>query len=302
MSNPFVLAAAQFPTLKPENWSQFQQTVADWVAEAVRQHARLLVFPEYSSMVLAGLLPEPMQADVLGQIGEIQRYRDDYVALHQRLAQRHGVYIVAGSYPWEMDTGVYVNRAWVFAPNGGMEHQDKRVMTRFEREEWDIRGGAPLKLFETELGRFGINICYDIEFPLLARAQVEAGAELILAPSCTDTLGGYHRVRTGCAARALENQCFTVQVPLVGTAPWSPAIDVSHGSAAIFGPPDRGFPDNGILVQGGLNDPSWVYAEVDLSRVGRVRDEGEVYNHRHWHDQLGPGIEARLPEVTPVSL
>ena len=55
-------------------------------------------------------------------------------------------------------------------------------------------------------------------------------------------------------------------------------------------------------MQGGLNDPSWVYAEVDLSRVRRVRDEGEVYNHRHWHDQLGPGIEARLPEVTPVSL
>ena len=69
----------------------------------------------------------------------------------------------------------------------------------------------------------GIAICYDIEFPLIAHAMARAGAELILAPSCTDTIAGANRVHVGARARALENQVYVAVAPTVGQAPWSPA-------------------------------------------------------------------------------
>src|SRR3546814_9627267 len=118
-------------------------------------------------------------------------------------------------------------------------------MTRFEREAWIITGGAALKVFDLDLGgpvplRAGITICYDVEFPLIARAMAAAGADLILCPSCTDTLAGANRVQSGARARAPEDQVFVAVSPTVGLAEWSTAVDVSVGWARVLEPPDRG--------------------------------------------------------------
>jgi predicted amidohydrolase len=115
---------------------------------------------------------------------------------------------------------------------------------------------------------------------MLVRRQIEAGAELVLVPSCTDTLAGYHRVALSCRARALENQCFVVQSPTVGEAPWSKSVDVNRGAAGVYGPVDRGFPDDGVIAQGQLDVPGWVFADLDLAHLSRVREEGQVKNHR----------------------
>jgi predicted amidohydrolase len=168
-------------------------------------------------------------------------------------------------------------------------------MTRFERERWGVSGGTELRVFATTLGRIGVAICYDVEFPLLVRRLVEAGAELILAPSCTDTLRGYHRVRVGAQARALENQCVVVQSPTVGNAPWSPAVDVNVGAAGVYGPPDHGFPEDGVLARGRLDQAMWLFAEVDLERAAEVRAYGQVLNHRDWPEQTAGAV---LPTVT----
>jgi predicted amidohydrolase len=167
-------------------------------------------------------------------------------------------------------------------PDGQVDYQDKLMMTRFENEQWLIQKGEELRYFNTEYGTIAINICYDSEFPMLARKQVEAGANLILVPSCTDTRAGYHRVKIGCQARALENQCYVVQSSLVGDAPWSQAVDVNVGSAAIYTPVDRGFPDNGILAAGEFNAVQWVFAELSLSACDTVRKQGQVFNYRDW--------------------
>ena len=127
---------------------------------------------------------------------------------------------------------------------------------------------------------------YDSEFPLLARKQVEAGCILILVPSCTDTVAGFNRVKIGCQARALENQCYVVQASLVGNAPWSEAVDVNVGAAAIYTPVDRGFPDNGILSEGIFNEVQWVFAEISPSACATVREQGQVFNHRDWPLQV----------------
>ena len=132
------------------------------------------------------------------------------------------------------------------------------------------------------------------EFPLFARAQAQAGADLILVPSCTDTLAGYHRVRIGCQARALENQCFVAQAPTVGEAPWSEAVDVNVGAAGIYAPPDRGMPDNGVLTVGELNRPQWVFADLDFEALRRVRDSGQVFNARDWDNQRSAVAAVRV--------
>lgn len=297
------LAAAQFPVSEPRHWSDVETMLADWVQRAAGAGAQLLLFPEYAAMSAAALFDGAARRDLSAQLDALQTLRDDYLAMHRRLAQQHRVYLVAGSFPWRLDDGRYLNRALICAPDGRYDWQDKQIMTRFERETWGIQSGdgAPgtqLKVFDTALGVLAINICYDSEFPLLARAQCEAGAELLMVPSCTDTPAGYHRVRVGCQARALENQCIVVQSPLVGDAPWSAAVDVNVGAAGVFGPPDRGFPDDGVLALGTMNTSQWLLHEFAPGAVAQVRRDGQVLNFRHWIEQGA----ASLPAVTRVAL
>jgi len=283
---PFIAATAAFPVSEPRSFAEVQDTITRWVTEAAQRGARLLVFPEYASMSLAALFDERVRGDLSAQLDALQTLRDDYLALHERLAREHGVHILAGSFPWQTAPQRFHNRAWLCTPHGS-DYQDKQIMTRFEREQWAISSGDAAKVFDTELGRLGVAICYDSEFPLLVRSQVEAGAQLLLVPSCTDAAAGYHRVRVAAQARALESQCYALVSPLVGEAPWSPAVDVNVGAAGVYGPPDRGFPDDGVLVVGGLNEPGWVYAAIDLEAVERVRANGQFLNHRHWGEQRG---------------
>ena len=112
--------------------------------------------------------------------------------------------------------------------------------------------------------------------------MVEAGAELILVPSCTDTVAGFNRVRIGAMARALEGQCVVVQSPTVGPCDWSPAVDENRGRAAIYGPPDGFWPETGVIAEGEMDAPGWITAEVDLARVAQSRREGAVLPFQHW--------------------
>jgi len=291
------LAAAQYPIDKIETWRAFEEKLSRWVGDAATQSAQLLVFPEYGSMELAALWGDAVAADLALQLDRMQTLRADWMDLHRQLARSHKVYVVAASFPVRNDDG-YVNRAHLFSPDGAVAWQDKLIMTRFENERWFISPGADVKVFDTALGRLAINVCYDVEFPLIARAQCEAGARLILAPSCTDTLAGYHRVRVGCQARALENQCLVLQAPTVGEAPWSEAVDVNVGAAGVFAPPDPGFPSDGVVALGQLNQPTWVMADVDLAKVEAVRASGQVLNHRDWERQLADGPRnVQLQEV-----
>ena len=91
----------------------------------------------------------------------------------------------------------------------------------------------------------------------------------------------------GARARALEQQCVTAMASLVGHCDWNEMIDVSVGRGGVFGPPDTGFPEDGILASGVLNAPGWTCAEVDLAAVAHVRADGHVLNHRHWSEQGG---------------
>ncbi len=281
----FRLAAAQYDIGRFRDFDEYRQKMTRWVDSAVAEGARLLLFPEYFSMELVSLFPEDVQKSLPRQLAAMQSLLPDFMMLCMDLAETHGIYLIAGSFPVRQADDRYLNRAFLFYPDGTSDFQDKLQMTRFENEQWAITAGDALKTFDTELGRIAINICYDSEFPLIARKQVEAGANLILVPSCTDTVAGYHRVRIGCQARALENQCYVVQSPTVGLAPWSEAVDVNVGAAAVYTPVDYGYPDNGILAIGELNQPQWVYADIDPASLAHIRQTGQVFNYRDWSSQ-----------------
>ncbi|MCR9107281.1 MAG: carbon-nitrogen hydrolase family protein [Rhodobacteraceae bacterium] len=270
----------------------YEEKLTQWVNEAAGAGADLLVFPEYGAMELATLAGRDVALDLEASLRAVSDRIPEADALHAKLAQDFGVHILAASAPvFDPDLGDRpVNRARFFAPNGVSAHQDKQIMTRFEREEWGVVAGGPLQLFDTSLGKIGILICYDSEFPLLGRAMAEA--DLILVPSCTEALTGYSRVRIGSMARALENQCVTVMSSTVGSCDWSEAVDENTGMGGIFGPPDTGFPATGVIAEGTLNQPGWTYAEVDLTRVAHVRADGVVLNRRHWDDQTGRDVIA----------
>jgi len=294
------IAAAAYPLAPVTDWDRYAERQRLWVASAAGQGADLLVFPEYGRMELAHLDGVAVAGDLEKSLHAAWGHTGAANALMSQLAEEFGVHILAASGPVFDGPGRPVNRAYVFGPDGPLGHQDKQVMTRFERETWDVVPGGPLRAFDTALGRIGVLICYDAEFPLLGRALIEAGVEIILVPSCTDALSGFSRVRIGAMARALEGQCVVVHSPTVGAAEWSPAVDENVGAAAIYGPPDLGFPPTGVIAEGPIYTPQdtingfgWVYADIDLSAIHRVRAEGAVFNHAHWPESHARAAETR---------
>jgi predicted amidohydrolase len=286
------VAAAAYPMDFFDSWGAYEGKLTRWVSEAAGAGTDLLVFPEYGAMELATLSGRDVALDLEASLRAVSNRIPEADALHAKLAQEFGVHILAASAPvFDPALGVRpVNRARFFAPDGSMAHQDKQIMTRFEREEWGVVAGGPLQLFDTALGKIGILICYDSEFPLLGRAMAEA--DLILVPSCTEALTGYSRVRIGAMARALENQCVAVMSSTVCACDWSEAVDENTGMGGIFGPPDTGFPPTGVIAEGVLNQPGWTYADVDLGQIAHVRADGVVLNRRHWDDQKGRDVIA----------
>ncbi|GIT93158.1 amidohydrolase [Jannaschia pagri] len=260
------------------SWDAWRAKTARWVTEA---DADLLVFPEYGAMELACLDGLDAAADLERSLHAVARHGPQAQAHWAALAKDHACAILTPSGPWDAGQARPVNRAWFHGADGTLGYQDKQIMTRFEREVWDVQAGDPLRVFEVGDVRIGVLICYDAEFPVLAESLFRQGVDLLLVPSCTDGLAGYNRVRIGAMSRALEGQCVVVQAPTVGACDWSPAVDENRGAAAIYGPPDLGFPDDGILAVGPLDVPGWVRAEIDPVAIARVRADGQVLNHAH---------------------
>ncbi|WP_369958815.1 carbon-nitrogen hydrolase family protein [Pseudomonas benzenivorans] len=283
------VAACQYHIDLLESWEAYAAHLTALCEDAAGQGAQLLLLPEYAGLVLSGQLPAAQRGELQGSIAGIQPLLPAWLDLCEDLARRLGVYLQPGSLPVLDADGRYRNRAWLFGPEGNLGSQDKLIMTRFEREQWRIEGGEGLRVFDTALGKLGILICYDNEFPLLARRLAEGGADLILAPSCTDTEAGFHRVRIGAQARALENQIAVLQAPTVGLAPWSPALDENIGRAALYLPPDYGLPAGGVLAESAELCPAqsqWLLCDLDLDGVRRVREQGQVFTRRDWPEQF----------------
>lgn len=290
------VASAAWPIDRHPDWASYAVKLEAWVAEAAANDARLLVFPEYGNMELASLLDPAVAADAAAQVEPLAAMADEVARLHADLARRHGVHILAGSMVERDERGHIANRTRLFGPGGGTGFQDKLILTMWERTHWTIAPGAPqVTLFDLGFARVGVIICYDGEFPAAAQALAAAGADILLVPSCTDSIAGYWRVRIGAMARALEAQCFAVQSPTVGAAPWSAVVDINVGAAGIFAPPDLGMPADGVIALGEMDTPGWTYADLDLDALAELRRNGAVRGPAHWGEQpLTPPLKLEI--------
>lgn len=285
------VAAWQYPIERIASWDHWLAKLEAGFADAAGRGAQLCVVPEYASMELTALSP----ADTLAtQLDALQPLLPGYLDAYAQLARRHGMVIVAGSFPERLPSGEVRNRARVHVGDDAVV-VEKLQMTRFERERWGIAAGAGQTVIDLGSARLGVAICYDAEFPVLVRRLAAAGADVIAVPSCTDGAAGYHRVRVACQARALENQCYVVQAPTVGTAPWSIAVDENVGSGGVYAPPDRGLPDDGVIALGPYCEPGWVVADLDLDAIAQVRRDGQVLNHHDWDRDIGGRVDRFQP-------
>jgi predicted amidohydrolase len=295
------VAAAQYPIDAVATLLDWQDKVSDWVAKGAATGAELLLFPEYAAIEQAHALGPAVYGDLNATLTSTAELAGERVALHVALAKEHGVHILVGSGPLARADGRYVNAAQLVTPDGAVGEQHKLVMTPFERD-WSMVGGETIRVFDTALGRIGITICYDSEFPYLARAMASAGAELLLVPQCTERVSGNYRVRTGAMARALENQMAAITSPTIGDALWSPAVDHNAGAAGIYVPAEHGVSDTGVLAEGRMNEPGWVTATIDFTRLRRLRSGGEMRNFTDWLEQPGARAAETAARVEIITL
>ena len=273
---PLRLAALAWPVGRGE---AFAAKLARWCDRAVAEGAGMLLLPEYAPCENAFAMGGGALAERDSAVAEA----DALVAAMEAEARRTGLWIAGGTV-LRRNGGRIVNAAPLVSPDGVVGLQEKHCRTRFERSAWRLAAGAAPSVFATPWGVIGIAVCYDAEFPPLVRAQVLAGAWLVLVPAATDTAAGATRVTVSARARAIENQCVVAVAPTVGAASWCESLDSNRGRAGIYGPADRGFPDDGILAEGAPDTPGLVVATLDPARIAAVRRRGAVTNHADWPD------------------
>jgi predicted amidohydrolase len=269
------IASLQYFIRPVQTFEQFRDQVQALVETAADYKAQLLVFPEYFTIQLLtlGNVKRPIQE----QVRDLAQQADRFRTLMGDLAKQHGLYIVAGTIPvMESGSNRVYNECCFFAPSGKYGVQGKLHMTRFEKEEWKVSPREKFRVFDTTFGRIAITICYDVEFPEIARAAGREGAHILVVPSCTDERQGFLRVRYCAQARAVENQMYVVQSSTVGSLPMVPAVSLNYGQASILTPSDFAFSRDGILAEGIPNQESMVIGDVNLTTILQGRSHGTV--------------------------
>lgn len=285
------VAVSKYPVEAPGDFTAFVNKQRDLLQQAREAGAELAVLPEYLALELAAGLPVAVRADVTASLAALQPFQDAWLSLYADLSRELGLIIQAGTFLTDVGQGRYRNRAWWFTPDGSRGYQDKLQLTGYEKHLGVIEGGDALRVFDTGPVRSAIAVCYDVQFPLPVRRQWEAGARLLLVPSCTDTDAGATRVRVGCMARALENRMFIAKAVTAGTAAWSPALDVNTGEATIYAPMDRGLPADGLLAITRGDEP-WAIADLDFAALQDSQHNAQVANDQDWPSQITVAVDS----------
>src|SRR5690606_1752748 len=182
-------------------------------------------------------------------IEALSRFTPRIRAALSEMALKFNINIIGGSHPTRMDDGDIHNVAYVCLRDGSIHEQEKIHPTPNEAYWWNIKGGDSLDVIQTDCGPIGVLICYDSEFPELARRLVDEGARIIFVPFCTGSRQGYMRVRYCCAARAIENQCFVVMSRNVCNLPHVANRDVQYARGGIQRLDDFPFARDGIAAE-----------------------------------------------------
>lgn len=194
------------------------------------------------------------------------------------LAEKHGIYLSAGTMPERDENGKIYNTAYVFDRNGKCiaKHRKMHLFDinveggQYFRESDTLTAGDSVTTFDTEFGIFGICICYDFRFPELSRLMTLKGAQVILVPAAFNMTTGPAHWELLFRSQALNNQVYAI-----GTAPSrdASASYQSWGHSIITDPWGR-------VVHQMDEKEGIVNTEIDLDYIVEVRDQIPVLKQR----------------------
>ncbi|MFJ7973151.1 carbon-nitrogen hydrolase family protein [Psychrobacillus sp. NPDC096389] len=287
------VSAVQYHLHTINSFEEFEVQVTHYVKTAAEFNTDFILFPEFITTQLLSISDNGQ-----GQpIQNLPNYTESYYRLFSSLAMEHGVYIIGGTHVIRKEEGLY-NVAHLFSPDGHIGEQAKLHLTPTEVSEWGISPGESLRIFETSKGKIALLTCYDIEFPEIVRMVRGMGADVIFSPSCTDDRHGFNRVRYTSHARTIENQVYVVTTGTVGSLPTVDFMRGNFGQAAVITPNDVPFPQDGILVKGEINNDMVITADLDLSLLHEVREQGSVTTWRDRRFDLYPDLGTMSVETS----
>jgi predicted amidohydrolase len=251
----------------------FQQ--ATYFIDAISAYnADFALLPEFFN---APLMVEFKNMNEAESMRAVAQYTKQIANKFSELAITFNVNIITGSMPlYENDE--LKNVGYVCHRNGETEMYEKIHITPDEEEYWRLKGGNSLKVFHTDAGKIGVLICYDVEFPELARLLAEEGMQILFVPFSTDTQNAFMRVKICAQARAVENECFVAITGSVGNLPEVENMDIHYSHAAVFTPSDFAFPSNAVKSEATPNTEMILISDVDLGLLDELRTEGSVQN------------------------
>jgi predicted amidohydrolase/ribosomal protein S18 acetylase RimI-like enzyme len=251
---------------------------AEYFVDAVAGYnADFVLFPEFFSAPLMAGHDDQSPAEAIRSLaGYTAPVREKLL----ELAVGYNVNVICGSMPLIDDEGVLRNASYLCRRDGTWDAQYKLHITPDEVHFWGLRGGSGLTCFDTDAGRIGILVCYDVEFPELPRLLAERGMDILFVPYWTDTKNAYLRVRRCAQARAIENECYVVISGSVGNLPQVENMDIQYSQSAVFSPSDFAFPHDAIVAEATPNTEMPLIVDLDLDRLRELRNRGSVRNLR----------------------
>lgn len=232
------------------------------------------LFPEFFNAPLMAAHNDLSESNA---IRELAQYTQAFKEKFSELAVAYNTNIITGSMPELIDNELY-NVGFLCRRDGTVDKFVKIHVTPDEARAWGLKGGSEIKTFDTDCGKIGILICYDVEFPELSRLLADEGMQILFVPFLTDTQNGYSRVRHCAQARAIENECYVAIAGSVGNLPKVHNMDIQYAKSIVFTPCDFAFPTDGVKAEATPNTEMIVIADVDLDDLKDLHEFGSVRN------------------------
>lgn len=268
------LGLIQFQMRLYENIDEMFRQVEFFIDSISAYKSDFALLPEFFN---GPLLAEFNHLDEASAMRAVAQYTPEIKDRFRDLAIKYNVNIITGSMPG-MEGDKLKNLGFLCHRNGDIDQYEKIHVTPDEVKFWGMSGGDLVKVFDTDSGKVGILICYDVEFPELPRLLSEEGMEILFVPFLTDTQNAYNRVRYCAQARAVENECYVAITGSIGNLPKVENMDIQYSQAAVFTPCDFAFPSNGIKSEATANAEMILIADVDLSLLYELHQRGSVRN------------------------
>ncbi|HMP72390.1 MAG TPA: GNAT family N-acetyltransferase [Kiritimatiellia bacterium] len=283
------IAAVQYQMRTISSFEDFQKQCVYFVDTASDYKCDFVLFPELITTQLLSFCDTKRPGDAARKLAE---FTPAYLEMFSEFAIRFNINIIGGS-TFVIEDDMLYNVGYLFGRDGSIGKQYKIHVTPAEWKWWGVNGGNRMEVFDTDCGRVAIMICYDIEFPELARIAAAKGAQIIFVPFNTDERHGYLRVRHCALARCVENHVYVAVAGPVGNLPFVNNADIHYAQSGIFTPADFSFSRDAIAAECNPNIETIVINDVDVELLRRHRYRGTTTN---WNDRRKDMYEIRYTE------